>query len=97
MSVWGPAAHNAKPAPYDDSTGLVGQVVRKRRVLRGVCDLYGFGAGVSTPQMNENLNVFVKTTLRKHRLGECLQRIGRPGARHHEECDDQGPRGATKG
>ena len=94
--VWVPAAYSANPALYDDLNDLVERVVRRPRVLRDFYDLYGFGAGVSTPQMNENLMVFVKPTLRKHRLGQCLQRIGRPGARQHEEFDDQGPRGATQ-
>ena len=46
--------------------------------------------------MNEHLGVFVKRALRKHRLGQCLQRIGRPRARQPKEIDGQGPRGATK-
>jgi hypothetical protein len=42
------------------------------------------------PQSNENLGVFVTPTPRKHRLWQCLQRVGRPRAKQHQVFDDMG-------
>ncbi len=51
----------------------------------------GLGAGVSVPLVSQNRNVF-EGLARKHRLAQCLQRVGRPRARQHSILDGGGLR-----
>ncbi len=90
MSVWGPAVGRANLALYDDLSGLEKKWLRRLRGLRGFCEFEGLGAGVSASQINDNLAVFVKPTSRKHRLWQCLLRVGRPRAKQDWVFDDMG-------
>ena len=83
MNVLGPAVGRANLALYDDLSGLKNKWLRRLRGLQGVCEFEGLGAGVSASQINENLSVFVKPTSRKHRLWQCLPKVGRPRAKQN--------------